>query len=88
VFSNSLQISLIISWIIQVSDLYWAPLITPFCFPTWAFFQLLRLPAGKGKFQKYSFSDSKSRFWRLVSKKNISGGIPNEINRGALYCQF
>jgi len=61
-----------------------APLITPFCFPTWAFSQLLRLPAGKGRFPKYSFSDAKFRFWRLVSEKNTCVGIPKGINRGAL----
>ncbi len=68
-----------------------APLITPFCFPTWAFSQLLRLPAGKGRFPKYSFSDAKLpaspagwRFWRLVSEKNTCVGIPNGINRGTL----
>ena len=68
----------------------WAPLITPFCFSTWAFSQLLRLPAGKGKLPKYSFSDAKLpasaagwRFWCLVSEKNTCVGIPKGINRGA-----
>jgi len=61
-----------------------APLKTPFCFPTWAFSQLLRLPASKGRLPKYSFSDAKLRFWWLVSEKNICVGIPNGINRSAL----
>ncbi len=32
---------------------------------------------------KYSFSDAKLRFWRLVSEKNTCVGIPKGINRGA-----
>jgi len=69
----------------------WAPPITPFCFPAWAFPQLLRLPASKGRLPKYSFGDAKLsaspagwRFWRIVSKKNTCVGIPKGINRDAL----
>jgi len=72
-------------------DFYWAPLINPFCFPTWVFFQLLRLSAGKDRLPKYSFSNAKLpaspagwRFWCLVSEKNTCVGIPKGINRGAL----
>ena len=36
-------------------------------------------------FPKYSFSDAKLRFWRLVSEKNTCVGIPKGINRGTLY---
>jgi len=71
---------------------YRAPLITPLCFPTWAFSQLLRLASGKGRLPKYSFSDAKLpaspagwRFWCLVSEKNTCVGIPKGINRGAHY---
>jgi len=73
----------------------WAPLITPFCFQTWAFFQLLRLLASKDRLPKYSFSDAKLpawpagwRFWHLVSEKNTCVGIPKGINRGVLVTSF
>ncbi len=76
----------------QNTDIFRAPLITPFCFPIRAFFQLLLLPAGKGRLPKYSFSDAKLpaspagwRFWHLVSEKYTCVGIPKGINRGALY---
>jgi hypothetical protein len=47
-------------------------------FPNLVFFPATALP-------KYSFSDAKLRFWRLVSEKNTCVGIPKGINRGALY---
>jgi len=71
--------------------LFRAPLITPFCFRTWAFSQLLCLPVFKGRLPKHSFSDARLpalpagwRFWWLVFEKNTCVGIPKGINRGAL----
>ncbi len=44
-------------------------------FPNLGFFPATALP-------KYSFSDAKLRFWRLVSEKNTCVSIPKGINRG------
>jgi hypothetical protein len=54
---------------------YRAPLITPFCFPTWAFFQLRR-------YQNTHLAMLNSVFGALYLKKNTCVGIPKGINRG------